>query len=394
MSNKNYTTILIIDDDPVVRNAIASYLSEKNFRIILSGDAKEGIESVHEQLPDLILCATALPVMDGFETIQLILKDRPDLPIIMLSNISSTEEAIKAMRLGASDYLIKPIEDMEILSLSIASVLSKAKLLSENRRYQKKLELINHELETTVEIFKQDQQAGRHVQMSMMPLSPQILSDYHFAHRIIPSLFLSGDFVDYKPISKNKVIFYIADVSGHGSSSAFITVLLRFRIEQMRREYIRSRFTGIFSPASIFTELNKDLLDSGLDKHITAFMGIIDRSKKTLAYSVAGHYPLPVMYKDGKAEFIKIKKSSFPIGLLDEAEYFEEEMKLEEDFSLTLFSDGIMEILDMKKMDDKEAYLLNAITQAKGNFNKIKVCLNLENVINVPDDIAVMSVSS
>jgi phosphoserine phosphatase RsbU/P len=59
-----------------------------------------------------------------------------------------------------------------------------------------------------------------------------------------------------------------------------------------------------------------------------------------------------------------------------------------------MFSDGILETLDMSNMDHKESYLLNAITEAKGDFDSIIVSLNLEQIKNVPDDIAVMSVSS
>ena len=67
----------------------------------------------------------------------------------------------------------------------------------------------------------------------MMPVPPQTIGCYHFNHRVFPSLYLSGDTVDYKVVSRHEVLFYIADVSGHGSSSAFITILLRFRIERV-----------------------------------------------------------------------------------------------------------------------------------------------------------------
>src|SRR5690606_17799418 len=159
-------------------------------------------------------------------------------------------------------------------------------LIAENNSYRRKLELINRELAERVENFHHDQQAGRHVQMSILPESPQEICNYRFEHCIIPSLYLSGDSVDYKPISKNKVMFYLADVSGHGSSSAVVTVLLRFRIEQLRREYIRGRFSWHFSPAKILESLNKDLLDTGLDKYITLFLGVLDHNRRIMSYSV------------------------------------------------------------------------------------------------------------
>jgi len=188
-------------------------------------------------------------------------------------------------------------------------------------------------------------------------------------------------------------LFYIGDVSGHGSSSAFITVLLRFRIAQMRREYIRGRFAHEFTPAQILQEINNDLLDTGLDKHITVCIGILDNSNNCLEYSVAGHHPLPILYEKGKASFMNPGKSSFPIGLVSDAEYYDARVELAEDFSIFLFSDGILEHMDDGSMADKEERLLEVITQHKGHFNQVKTALDLHEDIKVPDDIAVLSVT-
>jgi len=137
--------------------------------------------------------------------------------------------------------------------------------------------------------------------------------------------------------------------------------------------------------------LNKDMLDTGLDKHITACMGILDDSNNTLLYSVAGHHPLPILYSEGSARFIEPRKSSFPIGLMEDAEYFNETLELPEDFALFLFSDGILEHLPGTSMQSKEDRLLEVIASCKGDFKEVKTGLNLHRDIKVPDDIAVLS---
>ncbi len=230
--------------------------------------------------------------------------------------------------------------------------------------------------------------------MKMLPEPPQVINDFHFEHRVIPSLYLSGDSVDYQPVSKRKVLFYIGDVSGHGSSSAFITVLLRFRVAQMRREYIRGRYSAEFSPAFVLQEINNDLLDTGLDKHITVCMAMVDNSDNSLVYSIAGHHPMPVLYESGKADFINPGKSSFPIGLVEDAEYFNTKINLADDFSLFMFSDGILEYLEGNNMAEKEQKLLSVIAEKKGDFREVKTALNLHRDIKVPDDIAVLSVKN
>lgn len=331
---------------------------------------------------------------DGFDALKSIYKAAPEQPIIVLVDEGKTSDVVDVMRLGVSDYLYKPVAEMAMLGFTVINSLKRAKLEGEHRSYEKRLELTNRELETRIELFRLDQQAGRHVQISMLPVPPQDISGYHFNHRVIPSLFLSGDTVDYKPVSKDRVLFYIADVSGHGSSSAFITILLGFRLEQMRREFIRSRFVKKFTPATILNSINEDLLDANLDKHITLFLGMLDAKENTMTYSVAGHHPLPIFYENGEANFINVSDSSFPLGLFDEAHYFEETIQLSNDFSLTLFSDGILEILKGDSLSAKEEYLLKTIVESEGDFGRIKTNLDLDDdaLGNLPDDIAVLSV--
>ena len=393
MKNGDNTVVLVIDDDAVVRQRIAARLSENGFRVVLASSSDEGINAYHSACPHLVICDINMADKKGFDTLDLLFTQNPVQPIIILSDVGNTEDVIRAMRLGVSDYLFKPLEDMEMLAISIENTLNRARLIEENARYRKNLEEINRELEERIEIFQSDQQAGRHVQMRMLPTPPQNINRFHFDHRVIPSLFLSGDSVDYKPISRNKVLFYIGDVSGHGSSSAFITVLLRFRIAQMMREHIQGRFRSEFSPAYILQLLNKDIIDTALDKHITVCMGILDDSNNTMVFSVAGHHPLPILYSRGEAHFIEPARSSFPIGLMEDAEYFNETIDLTDDFALFLFSDGILEHVDGNSMHEKESHILEVIAACKGDFHEVKTGLNLHRDIKVPDDIAVLSVT-
>jgi len=393
MKNGENSVVLVIDDDEVVRDGIASYLNSEGYRVVLAANSEQGIDCFHSSCPSLVICDINLPeAEDGFSTLNKIYQETPTQPIIVLSEAGRTEDVIHAMRIGVNDYLIKPLDDLEILGISIDNTLKRARLVEQNNRYRKNLEEINKELEDRIEIFQMDQQAGRHVQMRMLPEPPQDINNFHFDHRVIPSLYLSGDSVDYQPVSKRKVLFYIGDVSGHGSSSAFITVLLRFRIAQMRREYIRGRYSTAFTPAFVLEQINNDLLDTGLDKHITVCIGMVDNVENTLEYSIAGHHPLPVLYTDGKADFINPGKSSFPIGLVEDAEYFDTQIELADDFSLFMFSDGILEHLEGRNMAEKESKILSVIADKKGDFREVKTALNLHRDIKVPDDIAVLSV--
>ena len=392
MERGDNKTVLVIDDDLVVRDSIAAFLSELSYRVVVASDAREGMDAFHSSSPDLIICDLNLAGGSVLGFLKTIFSESSALPVIVLSNKEVLDDVVEAMKLGASDYLIKPVRELILLQLSINSSLKKALILKENEAYRKKLETINQELEYNLELFETDQQAGRLVQISMSPNPPKVIAGYKIDHRVVPSLYLSGDSIDYAETSKNSVLFYLADVSGHGSSSAFITILLRFRTEQMLREQNQSRFSKKLTPATILELLNKELIKAGLGKHITMFVGLLDRKDNTLTYSVAAHHPLPIIYQDGKASYITVEKSSFPVGLLAEAEYFEETINFEK-ASLTLCSDGILETLPQSSLEEKEKRILEVVEQSGGEFQAMRTAFDLKNLHDIPDDIAVMNIS-
>lgn len=386
-------SVLVIDDDDSVIATLTPALNNLKRRVVLARNPAEALDRFHSACPDLVLVNIGTPEASKFAVIQQLLELAPDLPIIVLAQRSNSEDLLKALRLGVSDYLMLPLENTGMLEHSINNSLRKSRLIGENNRIRKKLEQINAELEERIQVFQQDQQAGRHVQINMMPIPPKDIGGFHFNHKVVPSLYLSGDTVDYKQASRHETLFYIADVSGHGSSSAFITVLLKFRIEQMRIEHLRGRFEGDFTPAHLLEVLNRDLLKSGLDKHVTVFMGILNDNDNTLQYSVAGHHPLPIVYQNGKAGMIPLARSSFPIGLFDGATYFNETLPLAADFAMVLFSDGILEIAKPGDYASKEAYLRQVVQDTHGRFEDVKAVLSPPKTMQVPDDIAIMSVT-
>ncbi len=95
-------------------------------------------------------------------------------------------DAVEALRLGAADYLIKPLEDLAVLEHSVRRALNRAYLRVENQRYRDKLEAANRELQASLNLLQEDQNAGRQVQMNMLPVTPWSIEGLEFSHRIIP----------------------------------------------------------------------------------------------------------------------------------------------------------------------------------------------------------------
>jgi serine phosphatase RsbU (regulator of sigma subunit) len=301
-------------------------------------------------------------------------------------------DAVEALRLGACDYFIKPIIDLEILEHSIVRNLEQSRLRQQNIEYRQQLEHKNNQLQINLRLLEQDLQAGRMIQQKLLPRSPLEYGDYNLSHQIIPSLYLSGDFVDYLVIDDRWITFFIADISGHGASSAFITALLKNFFARQYSHFERGVPSGILQPTVFLDKVNRSLLNSGFEKHMTMFFGVIDMENNSLRYSIAGHLPLPVLVSE-QLEPHFIEGKGMPVGLFEQAVFEDCTMALPSTFTLSLFSDGILEILPPQNLTDKEQYLLQLFADRPESMQALSKAFKLDDVKDAPDDIAVLMIS-
>ncbi|WNC11619.1 two-component system response regulator RssB [Pseudomonas coleopterorum] len=388
---KTSATLLIIDDDDVVRASLAAYLEDSSFSVLQANNGLQGLQVFEQQQPDLVICDLRMPQVGGLDLIRQVTELSPDIPVIVLSGAGVMNDAVEALRLGAADYLIKPLEDLAVLEHSVRRALDRSRLLLENRRYREKLETANRELEASLHLLQEDQTAGRQVQMNMLPQNPWSTDGFSFEHQIIPSLYLSGDFVDYFRVDEHRVAFYLADVSGHGASSAFVTVLLKFMTTRLMFESRRGGSMPEFKPSDVLGHINRGLINTRLGKHVTMVGGVIDEHTGLLTYSIGGHLPLPVLYTLERTRYLEGR--GLPVGLFNEATYTDHVMALPEQFSLTLFSDGILDLLPGETLKEKEAALPEIVSAAGGSLDGLRQTFGLATLGEMPDDIALMVLS-
>jgi len=337
---------------------------------------------------DVLLCDIDMPGISWDAVSELLSESELETSAIMLSAHDAVGDVMTALRLGFSDFFLLPIDNWDALIASIRRCAEQNALRRDNEAYRRKLERTNVELRGTVQVLEQDQQAGRHVQMLMLPQSPMKIGDYVFSHAVIPSLYLSGDYTDYFKVGEHHAVFVIADVSGHGSSSAFVTVLLKNLFARKRSDYIHRDDHTIMSPVAMLERANRDLLQLGTGKFATIVMGLIDLNDNSLRYSIAGHLPLPVLVTHAGARYLAGEGTA--IGIMEDAEFEEHQLELPEHFMLALFTDGILEILPPDNLVDKEKYFLDVFSHSSESPGQVLVSLGLDRVDAAPDDIAAM----
>jgi serine phosphatase RsbU (regulator of sigma subunit) len=311
-----------------------------------------------------------------------VLAQKPKAPVAMVAfNGVDKARVLDAMRAGVVD-VFEFDSDVERLSTLIEGAINRSKdavTLTED---------VQRERAAQLRELQRDQRAGRYIQMGMLPPSPMAIEHYRLRHKIYPSLMLSGDFVDYFRITDRHFAFYMADVAGHGASSAFVTVLLKNFSRRLRREY---KPKMLKEPGEILTWLNRELLENKLDKHVAMFVGVVDVQTDRLAYANAGHFPGAILVDPMGSRYLEM--AGKPVGLFPDVVYASAMTELASPCTLFMLSDGILEVLGKARLAAKEARLLDAALEASSGEVEIWDVLDLASRHPNPDDMSCLVVT-
>lgn len=140
MNQSGMPVVLTIDDDQFVRESLANFLEDFGYTVLQAGDGLQGLELLTAHRPDLILVDLRMPRMDGLQVLAKVQEVAPEIPIMVVSGAGDIRDVVEALRRGAWDYLVKPIQDMNILLHSVQNCLERARLQAQNREYQQSLE--------------------------------------------------------------------------------------------------------------------------------------------------------------------------------------------------------------------------------------------------------------
>lgn len=305
-------------------------------------------------------------------------------PLVALIQEGTAEQLVAALRSGADDVYVSGELDLhpELFVRSVERLLRRARYIEEVRS-------LRDSLERSLDELREDQRAAQQVQENLLPPAHQHINGIDFDYCLKPSLLLSGDFVDALAINDDLSLFYLADVSGHGTSSALVTVLLKNMTHRLLRNYRRNSSFDILSPSDTLRRINKELLLTSLGKHLTMFVALVDHRKNTLRYAVGGHHPLPVLQQGGKVSYLEGR--GMPLGLFESPVFDECELPLQANFTLTLFSDGILEIVQGDSLVEKEQALLQLCRDNMGSPAAFLQSMMPAEQLH-PDDVAIMTV--
>jgi len=379
--------ILVIEQDAGMRAWLVGHLSDQGHTVDACHGLALGLEAFRAGNHDVVIADYVSLLAENSAFLMTLEQEAPETPVITVSTGSSDDAMIGALRNGAVDHLFPDSLSPELLGLRIQKALERSRLLRQNRQYRLQLEAANAELERSLELLQEDQEAGRRVQFRLLPQSPFQILDCEVTHRIFPSLYLSGDFVEYFKVGENKLGFYLADVSGHGAASAFVTVFLKAVTNRLQRHYEKKTQVNYVAPSRVLSDINAELNAMHMGKHLAMFCGVIDLANNRMTYSVAAHYPPPLLINGG--DVLSLAGKGLPLGLFREVNYEEHVVELGEQFTLIAASDGVLEVLPKGSASDKEK-MLQEIAMHVSSVDDLVNALQLSKDAALPDDVALL----
>jgi phosphoserine phosphatase RsbU/P len=328
MSGNTRAEILVVDDDALSRKVMAQLLSAAGYDCRVSKDGPEALEMIHANPPSLLLLDFDMPGLNGAEVLRRLRSDDDQavaqIPAIMLTAHGSEQSEVSCLQAGADDFVTKPVN----ASVLRARIETQLRLRSMRRQ----LERQNDELEKWRRDLERDLAAARLTQQSLIPQKPLVLPGWQIATCYRPVIQVGGDIYGWLRMKDGRILFWIADGTGHGAAAALLTTLAKLLFHYGSIEHD--------TPASLMHAVNHDFRSTfGARSFMTAMCVALDPGSGHAAVVGAGHPPLLIFRQDGTTQ--SIGSAAPPLGL-KQCEFTETPVDLKPGDAFLLYTDGIL----------------------------------------------------
>jgi sigma-B regulation protein RsbU (phosphoserine phosphatase) len=320
-------SILVVDDTPANLTLMTGLLQDDyQVRAATSGEKALKI-AFSDNPPDLILLDIMMPEMDGHEVCRRLKADvkAREIPVIFLTAMSEAEDEEKGLKLGAVDYITKPVSPPIAL----------ARIYTHITMHRQKKALVQSQKMLADEI----NEAADYI-LSALPaeLNGEIVTRW----KHIPSTALGGDAFGYHWVDEDHLAIYLLDVCGHGVGSALMSVSA---INALRSQSLKG--ADFKQPSSVLAAINNAfLMEDHNNKFFTMWYGVYDRAKHALTYASAAHPPAFIRTGNSpdKTELLELTTGNMAVGFMEDSSFKEATLMLNAYNQLTVYSDGVYEV--------------------------------------------------
>ncbi|RUO79785.1 response regulator [Idiomarina tyrosinivorans] len=273
-------TIVVIEDDPVFQSLLQQYLANLDFTVIAASTGEEGLRLCRESEPDIVLCDLMLPDINGLQVIEQLLGDASDAPIIVISASEEMSDIREAVRLGAWDYLVKPVNDLHVLDFAIENCLHRHHL---EQSYESEV----WELDDHIDVIYQDDAMIDRLSQELVPSGPLQVGDYRFSQQQLDPL-SRGLWIEYRPLLDGQVLVIIASVNAPAEQKLLPLLVLKTLIDPLIRQHLAGTDHTILYPEQLLTHVNLELCHSKIRSAFDVVCGIVKTQQHEWCWAQAG----------------------------------------------------------------------------------------------------------
>jgi sigma-B regulation protein RsbU (phosphoserine phosphatase) len=338
------------------RDMLSRRLIRRGHDVLVAEDGYRALEMIEHEDFDVVLLDIMMPGIDGYEVLERLRRDygQSELPIIMATAKDESRDIVRALKLGANDYVTKPF-DFPVVRARVSTQLAL-------KRSQQALAAAHARM-------KKDLDAAARIQKSFLPREDPGTPGVRFGWRYEPCDELAGDTLNIIRLDDRSTAVYVLDVSGHGVPSSLLSVTLsRLMTRGAESDSIlwdesEDRFS---TPVEVLNELARRFpYDIETGQYFTLAYGVLDSANRRLHYASAGHVPL-IHVRPGVGP-TQHGTTGPPVALVPESimpsEYEEITIQLEPGDRVYLYSDGIPEATDSDDEQFGEDRLADTVHQ-------------------------------
>ncbi len=348
-------SILIVDDNDAICRLLVGALRDLAGQIETAATVAEARRRLTAHDFDVVITDISLPDDDGIHLMQWAKEQQAGASWMVLTGYATLDVAVRALQLGAFDFISKPLENPAALRHTVGKALAHRRLVAERdwltaelrrgnlrlKEHIDKLEAAVRLLSEQSETIRADLRRAALIQQALLPREPPRLDalSVHALYR--PSENVGGDLYDVVRLDDRHLVLIVADAAGHGLAAAMLAVLFRNRLALIDPE------TGRPSrPAEALRAVNRSLCESlaapGL--FITAAYVLLDVETGKMQIASGGHPPLLLRRHDDSLE--RILHTGPALGLYRQAVFVEQELELAKGDRLLLHTDGLYGCID------------------------------------------------
>ncbi len=325
--NSEEKPILIADDDATSRRLLRRVLETGGYACCEAESGRDVLAQIRREPHCLLLLDFDMPDLNGAEVLRQLRTERDQaiaqIPTIVLTGHGGESE-VHCLEAGADDFVTKPIHPAVL----------RARIETQLRLRSMRDQLLhqNEELEAWRQNLEQDLAAARLTQRSLIPQNPLALPGWEVAAFYRPVIQVGGDIYGWLRMRDGRILFWIADATGHGASAALLTTLAKLLFHHASDEDD--------APAEIMRVVDRDFRSIlGARVFMTAMCVALDPRTGAASVVGAGHPPLLIARRNGGTE--SIASASPPLGLLDAPQFSETAATLGEGDLFLLYTDGL-----------------------------------------------------